>query len=72
MRIRGAGDYWGNNKHCVTAESDARDAGQVFRYLRGPMQGQVIDITYTDASDLYRQPKPTWVAAALMEWQLTK
>ncbi len=33
------------------------------------MQGQVIDITYTDASELYHQPKPTWVAGALMEWQ---
>ena len=71
MRILGEGDYWGYNQHCVTAKSDARDAGQVFRYLRGPMQGQVIDITYTDASDLYHQPKPTWVAAALMEWRLT-
>ena len=72
MRILGEGDYWGYNQHCVTAKSDARDAGQVFRYLRGAMKGQVIDITYTDASDLYQQPKPTWVAAALMEWELTK
>lgn len=63
------GDYWAYNQHCVTAKSDARDAGQVFRYLRGAMQGRVLDITYSDASALYDQPEPTWVAAALMEWQ---
>jgi hypothetical protein len=71
METLSRGDYWGYNQHCVTAKSDARDAGQVFRYLRGPMQGRILDMTYTDASDLYKQPKPTWVAAALMEWQLT-
>jgi hypothetical protein len=70
MQILGRGDYWGYNQHCVHAKSDARDAGQVFRYLRGPMRGRILDLTYSDASDLYHQPKPTWVAAALMEWQL--
>ncbi len=70
MDILGRGDYWGYNQHCVRAKSDARDAGQVFRYLRGPMRGRILDLTYSDASDLYRQPNPTWVAAALMEWQL--
>jgi hypothetical protein len=69
MQILGRGDYRGYNQHCLRAKSDARDAGQVFRYLRGPMQGRILDMTYTDASELYRQPKPTWVAAALMEWQ---
>lgn len=63
------GDYWGYNQHCVQAKSDARDAGQAYRYLRGPMRGRVLDITYTDSSDLYNQPKPTWVAGALIEWQ---
>jgi hypothetical protein len=72
MDILGRGDYWGYNQHCVRAKSDARDAGQVFRFLRGPMHGRILDLTYTDAADLYRQPKPTWVAAALMEWQLDK
>ncbi len=70
MRILGSGDYWGYNQHCVVAKSDHRDAGQVFRYLRGPMHGTVRDITYTDASELYKQPPPTWVAAALCEWKL--
>lgn len=63
------GDYWGYNRHCVEAKSDARDAGQVFRYLRGEMKGRVVDITYTDATDLYNAPPPTWVAAPLIEWR---
>ena len=64
-----AGDYWGYNQHCVSAKSDARDAGQVFRYLRGPLKGQILDLTYTDSTELYNQPSPTWVAAALFDWQ---
>ena len=64
------GDYWGYNQHCVTAKSDARDAGQLFRHLRGPMTGRVRDITFTDAGELYGSPPPTWVAGALIEWQL--
>jgi len=71
IKILGAGDYWGYNHHCVVAKSDARDAGQVFRYLRGPMTGEILDLTYTEADDLYNAPKPTWVAGALIEWQLT-
>jgi hypothetical protein len=61
-------DYWGYNQHCVSAKSDARDAGQVFRYLRGPMHGRILDLTYTDAAELYHAPPPTWVAGALIEW----
>lgn len=70
MNILGRGDYWGYNEHCVQAKSDARDAGQVFRFLRGPMQGQILDLTYSDAAELYKQPAPTWVAAPLVAWQL--
>jgi hypothetical protein len=62
------GDYWGYNQQCVSAKSDARDAGQVFRCLRGPMDGRILDLTYTDAAELYSAPPPTWVAAALIEW----
>jgi hypothetical protein len=68
IRILEKGDYWGYNQHCVAAKSDARDAGQVFRYLRGQMTGRVLDMTYTDSSELYKQPPPTWVAGALVEW----
>jgi hypothetical protein len=69
IELLARGDYWGYNEHCVRAKSDARDAGQVFRYLRGPMAGEILDLTYTDASELYRSPPPTWVAAALVAWQ---
>ncbi len=62
------GDYWGYNQHCVRAKSDARDAGQVFRYLRGPLKGRIVDLAYSDATELYQQPPPTWVAAPLVEW----
>jgi hypothetical protein len=71
MAILSRGDYWGYNQHCVQAKSDARDAGQVFRYLRGPMQGSILDLTYSDAAALYHEPPPTWVAAALMTWHPT-
>ncbi len=64
------GDYWGYNQHCVKAKSDARDTGQVYRFLRGPMTGAVLDISFTDSSELYDQPTPTWVAGALIEWKL--
>jgi hypothetical protein len=70
IEILGRGDYWGYNQHCVDAKSDARDAGQVFRYLRGPMKGQILDLTYSVAAELYKAPPPTWVAGALIEWQL--
>jgi len=70
IEILGRGDYWGYNQHCVEAKSDARDAGQVFRYLRGPMKGDILDLTYSDAVKLYDAPPPTWVAGALVTWEL--
>lgn len=68
IELLARGDYWGYNQHCVRAKSDARDAGQVFRYLRGPMAGRILDLTDSDAADLYGALPPTWVAAALIEW----
>jgi len=65
--LLGKGDYWGYNQHCVTAKSDARDAGQVTRFLLGPLEGRILDLTYHDTTDMYNQPAPTWVATALME-----
>lgn len=67
--ILGRGDYWGYNQHCVTAKSDGRDAGQVVRYLLGPLEGKILDLTYSDTTDMYNQPPPTWVAAALVEYR---
>ena len=63
------GDYWGWNQHCIVGKSDARDAGAVYRYLRGPMTGRIVDLTYSDATEIYKQPAPTWVGAALIEWE---
>lgn len=72
MALLEKGDYWGYNQHCVQAKSDARDAGQVFRFLRGPLHGRIVDLTYSDATELYKQPPPTWVATALFDWQPTR
>jgi hypothetical protein len=69
IEILGRGDYWGYNQHCVRAKSDARDAGQVFRYLRQVTRGRIVTLTYTDSSELYHAPKPTWVAGPLIEWR---
>ena len=43
------GDYWGYNQHCANiAKSDARDAGQVVRYLLGPREGIIHDLVWED------------------------
>jgi hypothetical protein len=34
------------------------------------MQGRILDLTYTDSTDLYNSPPPTWVAGALIEWRV--
>ncbi len=68
IRLLEVQDYWGYNQHCVEARSDARDAGQLFTYLRGPMSGRIVDLTYSEADEIYHAEKPTWVAAALIEW----
>lgn len=67
LELLGQGDYWGYNQHCVDAKSDARDAGQVTRYLLGPLSGKILDLNWQDTTDMYSQPEPTWVATALME-----
>jgi hypothetical protein len=69
IELLARGDYAGYDAHCVEAKSDARDAGVVFRYLRGELQGTILDLTYTDAASLYEAPDPTWVAAPLVEWR---
>ena len=69
IALLGRGDYAGYDAHCVEAKSDARDAGVVFRHLRGAMHGSILDLAYTDAAALYEAPDPTWVAAPLVEWQ---
>ena len=67
LELLRAGDYWGYNQHCVDAKSDARDAGQVLRYLLGPLEGHILDIVSDDMTGPYNKPAPTWVAGALIE-----
>ena len=69
IKLLERGDYWGYNRHCVEAKSDGRDAGQVFRNLRGSLEGKILDIAVTDATELYNAQPPTWVAGALIEWR---
>ena len=69
MALLGKGDYWGYNQHCVSAKSDHRDAGQVVRLLRGPLQGSIHNLVYTDAGELYNALPPTWVAGALIGYE---
>jgi hypothetical protein len=56
IALLGRGDYAGYDAHCVEAKSDARDAGVVFRYLRGELHGSILDLAYTDAAELYESP----------------
>jgi len=67
--LLGRGEYAAYDAHCLESKSDARDAGVVFRYLRGELRGEIVDLTYTDAAALYESPDPTWVAAPLVEWR---
>jgi hypothetical protein len=69
IALLGRGDYAGYDAHCLEAKSDARDAGVVFRYLRGELSGSILDLAYTDAAELYESDDPTWVAAPLVEWR---
>jgi hypothetical protein len=67
--LLGRGNYAGYDAHCVEAKSDARDAGVVFRYLRGELRGSILDLTYTDAAAAVRSAGSDVVAAPLVEWR---
>ncbi len=64
------GDYWGYNQHCVAAKSDDRDVGQLYRFLRGPLKGTLLDIAYSDSTKLYDQPAPTWAAGGFILFEV--
>lgn len=66
-----SGDHWGYNQHCVTARSDDRDVAQLYRFLRGPMTGQLLDIGWSDSTELYDQPPPTWAAGGLIRFDVS-
>jgi hypothetical protein len=65
------GDYWGYDQHCVAAKSDDRDAAQLYRFLRGPLEGTLLDIGASDATELYDQPAPSWAAGGFIEFTKT-
>ena len=64
-----SGDYWGYDQHCVVAKSDDRDAAQLYRFLRGPLRGDLIDIGWSHFSDLYDAPAPTWAAGGFIRFE---
>ena len=64
-----SGDYWGYDQHCVTAKSDDRDAAQLYRFLRGPLEGNLIDIGWSDVTALYDTPPPTWAGGGFIEFR---
>jgi hypothetical protein len=51
----------------VVAKSDGRDAGQVVRYLLGPLEGHIHDLVADDMTVAYNAPAPSWVTGALIE-----
>jgi hypothetical protein len=63
-----AQDHAAYDRHCVTAKSDDRDTAQLYSYLRGPLQGELIDIGASDATDLYDAPAPSWAAGGFIEF----
>jgi len=64
-----AGDHRGYDRHCVVAKSDDRDAAQLYRFLRGPLRGTLLDIGYSDATELYDQPAPSWAAGGFIAFE---
>jgi len=63
-----AQDHSGYDRHCVVAKSDDRDAAQLYSYLRGPLQGELIDIGASDATELYDAPAPSWAAGGFISF----
>lgn len=66
MSLIERGDYWGYDQHCVEAKSDDRDVAQLYRLLRGPLRGELIEIGWSDATELYGQPSPTWAGGGFI------
>lgn len=63
-----AQDHAGYDTHCVVAKSDDRDAAQLYSYLRGPLQGELIDIGASDATELYNARAPSWAAGGFIKF----
>jgi hypothetical protein len=71
-RLLAEANYPAYLQQCVTARNDARDAGPLFRQLRGPLQPELLDLGASDMATIYQAPPPTWVAAALVAWHPSK
>jgi hypothetical protein len=69
MTLIEKGDYWGYNQHCVDAKSDDRDTAQLYRFLRGPLDGRLLEIGWSDSTELYGQPPPTWAAGGFIVFE---
>ncbi|MGH8944981.1 MAG: hypothetical protein ACRDVL_02395 [Acidimicrobiia bacterium] len=63
------GDHWGYNQHCVEAKSDDRDVAQLYRFLRGPLRGELVEIGWSDSTGLYDAPPPTWAGGGFIVFQ---
>jgi len=68
-RLLAGANYDAFLQHCVLARNDARDAGPLFRELKGPLQPTLLDLTSSDMALIYGAPPPTWVACALVAWE---
>lgn len=64
-----ANDYWGYDQHCVEVKSDDRDAAQLYMYLRGPLEGTLLEIGASDATALYDAPAPSWAAGGFIAFE---
>ena len=67
-RLLAQGDYPAYLQQCVRARNDARDAGPLFRQLRGALHPELLDLQASDMAAIYQAPPPTWVAAPLVAW----
>lgn len=68
LAILREGDYNKYYQHCLEIRSDSFDVGTILRYLRGPLQGSILDLVLGDVSALFEgHPTPSWVACGLIE-----
>lgn len=63
------GHYRDYDRHCVRAKSDDRDAAQLYRFLRGPLRGVLLDVGASDATDLYDAAPPSWAAGGFIVFE---
>lgn len=66
IELVAAGDHAGYDAHCVVAKSDDRDAAQLYSHLRGPLHGRLIEIGWSDSTELYGAPPPTWAGGGFI------